>query len=215
VAFDWRTEYHRYHRYYLSTQALYRKREIVVYTGIILTLLAIAFFALFAIKPTVTTVAGLFKDISNQKEVDQKMQAKINSIRQAQTNYSLISDKLVLVDQVLPQEPGLIDLIYQVEILTQKNNIDLKSVGFESSYILGEKTGQKKIVQTPAINFSLAVSGDYESVNNFLTSLENLRRALGISDFSVRSFSEEETGKFGLNLNLQLEALYLTKGSQP
>ena len=74
---------------------------------------------------------------------------------------------------------------------------------------------EKKIVQSPTINFSLAVSGDYETVNNFLTSLENLRRALDISDFSVRSFSEEETGKFGLNLNLQLEALYLTKGSQP
>ena len=111
MAFDWRTEYHRYHRYFLSTRALYKKRAVVVYTGIILTLATITFFALFAIKPTVTTIASLVKEINSKKVVDQKLQTKINSLRQAQTNYSLISDKLVLIDQVLPQEPNLINLM--------------------------------------------------------------------------------------------------------
>lgn len=210
MAFDWRTEYHRYHRYFLSTKALYKKREVVVYTGIILTLASITFFAFFAIKPTVTTIAGLIKEIDNKRVIDQKLQTKINSLRQAQTNYTLISDKLILIDQVLPQEPDLINLIYQIEVLAQKNNVTIKSVAFGPSYLLGKEESKKKVSQHPAINFSLGLSGDFENINNFTTSLENLRRSISAKDFTVRSLEESETEAFSLNLTLQLDAFYLT-----
>jgi len=210
MALDWRTEYHRYHHYFLSTQTLYQRRDVVVYTGIILTLITITFFSFFAIKPTVTTIAGLVKEIDSKKTIDQKLQTKINSLRQAQTNYSQISDKLVLIDQVLPQDPDLIDLIYQIEVLSQKNNVTVKSVSFGPSYLLGQEEVKKKLSQYPAINFSLGLSGDFESVNNFTASLENLRRSIGTQDLTVRSLEESETGTFSLNLTLQLDAFYLT-----
>ncbi len=211
MAFDWQTEYHRYHRYFLSTQALYRRRDVVVYSGIILTLATITFFSFFAIKPTVTTIAGLVKEINNKRVVDQKLQTKINSLRQAQANYSQVSDKLVLIDQVLPQDPDLINLIYQIEVLAQKNNITIKSVSFGPSYLLGQEETKKKLSQYPAINFSLGLSGDFESVNNFAASLEKLRRSVGTQDLTVRSLEESETGTFSLNLALQLNAFYLTR----
>lgn len=210
MALDWRTEYHRYHRYFLSTRALYKKREVVVYTGIILTLATITFFALFAIKPTVTTITGLVKEINNKKVVDQKLQTKINSLRQAQANYSLISDKLVLINQVLPQEPNLIDLVYQIEVLAQKNDVTIKSVAFGPSYLLGKEESKKKVSQNPAINFSLGLSGDFENISRFTASLDNLRRSIGTVDFTVRSVEESETGTFSLSLTLHLDAFYLT-----
>ncbi len=210
MAFDWRTEYHRYHRYFLNTKTLYRRRDVVIYTGITLTLATITFFSFFAVKPTVTTIASLVKEIDSKKTIDQKLQIKINSLRQAQTNYSLISDKLIIVNQVLPQEPDLIDLIYQIEVLTQKNNVAIKSVAFGPSYLSGEEESKKKISQYPAINFSLGLTGNFESINNFATSLENLRRSIGIKDFTVRSFEESETGTYSLGLTFQLDAFYLT-----
>ena len=211
MAFDWRTEYHRYHRYFLNTQNLYQRRDVVVYTGIILTLATITFFSFFAIKPTVTTIAGLVKEIDSKKTIDQKLQTKINSLRQAQTNYSLISDKLTLVDQVLPQEPDLIDLVYQIEVLAQRNNVTIKSVAFGPSYLLGKEESKKKISQYPAINFSLSLTGDFESINSFAASLENLRRSIGTENFTIRSFEESETGIYSLSLTFQLDAFYLTE----
>jgi Tfp pilus assembly protein PilO len=210
MAFDWRTEYHRYHRYFLNTQTLYRRRDVMVYTGIILTLVTITFFSFFAIKPTVTTIAGLAKEIDSKRVIDQKLQNKINSLRQAQTNYSQVSDKLVLIDQVLPRDPDLIDLIYQIEVLAQKNNVTIKSVSFGPSYLLGQEKTKKKLSQYPAINFSLGLSGDFESVDNFTSSLQNLRRSIGTQDLTIRSLEESETGTFSLNLTLQLDAFYLT-----
>ncbi len=215
MAFDWQTEYHRYHRYFVRVKGLYDKREVVVYTGLILTLITISFFALFAIKPTITTIAGLFKTIEQKKEIDKKLQIKINTLRQAQTNYSLISDKIALVDQTLPLEPSLTDLIYQIEILAQTHNVELRSLGFESSYLLGEeKKKGRKVGDYPSINFTLASGGDFENVNGFLDSLENLRRVTGIETVTVKGIEDEETGLFTLNISLQLESFYLTKGGQ-
>jgi len=211
MAFDWRTEYHRYHRYFLNTQTLYQRRDVVIYTGIILTLATITFFSFFAVKPTVTTIAGLVKEIDSKETIDQKLQTKINSLRQAQTSYSLISDKLTLVDQVLPQEPDLINLVYQIEVLAQKNNVTIKSVAFGPSYLLGEERSKKKISQYPAINFSLGLTGDFENISRFTASLDNLRRSIGTVDFTVRSVEESETGTYSLSLTFQLDAFYLTE----
>lgn len=215
MAFDWRTEYHRYHRYFVKVKGLYDKREVVVYTGLILTLLTISFFALFAIKPTVTTIAQLFKEIERKREVDQKLQTKINTLRQAQTNYSLVSNKLALIDQALPQEPELTNLIYQLEILAQQNNVQLRSLRFEPAYLLGGETKiKKKIDVYPSLAFNLSFTGEFENVYNFLDSLEDLRRNLDFENFTARGATAEETRLFTLTINLQLKSIYLSEGNK-
>lgn len=211
---DWRSGYHRYHPYFLGAKGLYQKKEAIVLTGLALTFFTISFFGLFAIKPTLTTIVSLIKEINTKREIDQKLQVKINTLRQAQANYSLVRDKLVLVDQALPQEPELVNLIYQIEILAQKNNVAIKSLGFQSSYLFGEKVEEIKPGLPSAVDFSLTLAGDFESLNNFLASFENLRRAVGFGDFSVTSIGEGRVEIIGLNIHLQLKAHYLTQGGK-
>ena len=211
---DWRSGYYRYHHYFLGAKNIYRKKQVVVYTGLALTFFTISFFALFAIKPTVTTIVGLIKEIQTKKEIDQKLQAKINSLREAQTNYSLVKDRLDLVDQALPQELDLISLLYQIEILAQKNNTAIESLNFEPSYLLGEKSKDIKDTQSSATSFSLALGGDFESLNNFLASFESLRRVIGLESFVVNTLGAKEPELSRLNLGLQLKAHYLSQGGK-
>ena len=49
MPFNPKTEYHRYQHYFVDIRRLYQKREVVVYTGLTLTLLTIAFFGVFAL----------------------------------------------------------------------------------------------------------------------------------------------------------------------
>jgi Tfp pilus assembly protein PilO len=211
---DWRSGYYRYHHYFLGAKNIYRKKQVVVYTGLALTLFTISFFALFAIKPTVTTIVGLVKEIQTKKEVDQKLQAKINSLREAQTNYSLVKDRLDLIEQALPQEPDLISLLYQVEILAQKNNTTIGSLSFDSSYLLGEKSAGTKGAQPAATGFSLALGGDFENLNNFLASFESLRRVIGLESFAINALWTKEPELSELNIGLQLKAHYLSQGGK-
>jgi Tfp pilus assembly protein PilO len=211
---DWRAGYYRYHHYFLGAKNIYRKKQVVVYTGLALTFFTISFFTLFAIKPTVTTIVGLIKEIQTKKEVDQKLQAKINSLREAQANYSLVKDRLDLIEQALPQEPDLISLLYQIEILAQKNNTAIGSLSFDSSYLLGEKSEGPKDTQPAATGFSLALGGNFESLNNFLASFENLRRVIGLEKFAINALWAKEPTLSELNISLQLKAHYLSQGEK-
>lgn len=214
MPFGWPTEYRQYRRYFVNVKALYKKKEVIVYTGLTLTLLAIAFFGVFALKPTLTTIAALFKEIENQKIINQKLQTKINALSQAQVNYSLATTNLKLVDEALPKDPDLSQIIYQIEVLAQKEGVTIRSLSFEPVPLLGElplKTvGKEKTFGPQEIGVSLGLSGNYENLKSFLSSLENLRRLASIESFTFAGRKTEE-GETSLSLNLTGTIYYLTE----
>lgn len=214
MALGWQTEYRQYRRYFVNVKALYKKKEVIVYTGLTLTLLAIAFFGVFALKPTLTTIATLLKEIETQKTTSQKLQTKINALSQAQVNYSLASNNIKLVDEALPNEPNLSQIIFQIEILTQKEGVAIRSLSFEPVALLGElpqKTKEKKgALESQEIGFSLGLTGNYENLKSFITSLENLRRSVKVETFTFTGRKTEE-GEPVISLSLSGKIYYLTK----
>lgn len=215
MPFEWSIEYRQYRRYFVNVKALYKKKEVIVYTGLTLTLLAIAFFGVFALKPTLITIAALFKEIENQKVINQKLQAKINALTQAQVNYSLATTNLKLVDEALPKDPNLSQVIYQIEVLAQKEGVSIRSLSFEPVPLLGElplkaKVGKEKTFGPQEIGVTLGLSGNYENLKSLLSSLENLRRLASIESFTFAGRKTEE-GKTSLSLNLTGKIYYLTQ----
>lgn len=197
--------YRQYRRYFLSVKAFYQKRQARVYTGIVLSILTVAFFGFFAIRPTLVTISGLLKEIKDKKEVVNQMDQKINNLTKAQTNYNQIKEKLYLVDQSLPQDPGLSVLIKQLEALTRLSSVNFESVRFEKTNLQGET--EKK--ENQEVTFSLVLSGNYQNLKNFLNSLDILRRVILVESFAFRSTMEEEIQILTLSINAK--AYYLTK----
>lgn len=204
MSFDWKQEYHRYHRYFVDLGSLYKNRRIIVYTGLTLTLLTISFFSLFALRPTITTILSLVKEIKEKKLVDQKLQTKINSLATAQANYSLKADSLTLLTEALPQEPNLPEIMWYLEFLAQKENFIIKSLNYDPIVVVGsqQRSGvQEKIDQPRSLNFSLSVSGNYENIVDFLGKLEALRRLIIINSINLTSSGTEETPTINLSLD--------------
>lgn len=194
----------RYQRYFVNLGVYYQRKDVKVYTSLTLSLLAIAFFGVFAIKPTLTTIAGLWKELQDKRMVNQKLQEKINNLNQAQTNFAQISDQVYLLDQALPQNPSVSQLIWQLEILAQKSNVTIKSLGVEPLELQGKNKNSKNEVL-----FNLNLSGDYENLKTFLGSLENLRRVITINSFAFSQSKKEEVQT--LTLNLTGKAYYSLK----
>lgn len=197
--------YRQYRRYFLSVKAFYQKKQARVYTGIVLSILTMAFFGFFAIRPTLVTISGLLKEIQDKKEVVNQMDQKINNLTKAQTNYNQIKEKLYLVDQSLPQDPGLSVLIKQLEALARLSSVNFESVRFEKTNLQGET--EKK--ENQEVTFSLVLSGNYQNLKNFLNSLDTLRRIILVESFAFRSTTEEEIQILTLSVNAK--AYYLTK----
>lgn len=200
--------YRRYQRYFVDLQALYQKREIKLYTGLILSLLTVAFFGLFALKPTLTTIASLVGDLQDKKAINQKLQEKINNLSRAQTNYSQTINSLGLLDQALPRNPSVSQIAYQIEILAQKSNLIVRSINFESVNMKGESPKQKN-----EVSFDFTLSGDFQSLKNFLGSLENIRRIMTISSFSLSKSKNVENQT--MTLNVLGKAYFLPNNQTP
>ncbi len=196
--------YQRYRHYFTGVNNLYKKKQTKVYTGVVLSLITISFFGFFAIRPTLITISGLIKEIKDKKAVVDQMDQKIESLTQAQINYSQIKDDLDLVNQSLPLDPDLSILVKQLEALARLSSVKIESIRFEKINLQGEKSNEAQTV-----NFDLATSGNYQSLKNFLNSLDNLRRIIGIDSFAFKASNEEESQVLMMTLNGH--AYYLTR----
>jgi len=212
MALSLETERHRYRRYFTNVTALYQKKQVRTYTGLILSLLTVAFFSFFAIRPTLITIASLVKEIEDKQMVAQKLQEKINAITVAQAEYAAVSSDFPLIEEALPQEPNLPILIRQLETLTVQNGATLRTIQFSQVNLRGKLVSEPDSVkkgEVSKVTFSLSASGSYQSLKSFLQSLEDLRRFVVISSFAFKT-GEEEEGQL-LILSVTGDAYYLSQ----
>jgi len=205
MAFNWQTELYRYRRYFTDIRRFYRLKKVRVYTEIVLSILAVAFFLFFAIKPSIVTITGLIKEIKDKKLVTQKLEEKINNLNLAQQEYFSVQNDLYLLDQALPKDPQISLLIKQLEVLAFKEGVSLNAVQYSPLDI------KKKLVtgELQTVEFGLVVSGSYQNLKNFLFSLSNFRRTFQIEGFNFKTPKKEEEG---LSLSISGKTFYLGEG---
>ncbi|MFH1841151.1 MAG: type 4a pilus biogenesis protein PilO [Candidatus Shapirobacteria bacterium] len=186
----------RYQRYFQEIGQLYQQKKVRFYTQIIATLGAIIFFLAFAIKPTVVTITQLLKEIADKKEVEIKLDQKIQALMAAQKTYTGLEAYLPLLDQALPAEARLSPYLNQLESLARQNNVQLTAL----------QTGQLVLKDTPqprqdhfVLTFTL--NSPYANLKTFLNDFSRLRRLAEITGFSVKTDSKTPD-----NLNLTLTA---------
>jgi len=202
-----------YSRYLFKVAEFYQKKEIKVYTNLILSLLTTSFFALFAIKPTMVTIASLVKEITDQKEVTHKLDKKLKDLSLAQKEFSSLKPKLSLIDEALPQNSEPAILLGQIEVLAQENNLEFASAqsgGIVVKGTLASSERKKKAKEKsphPSFNTTLSFIGTYEEIESFLESLSNLRRMVNIKNISIRK--GKKTSSRTLNLKIDLEIYHL------
>lgn len=198
-------DYRIYSRYFVNFKHLYQKREIVIYTGLILSFFTIAFFGLFALRPTIITIAALVKEIGEKKEIDRKLDAKLVALRQAQQNYSAVANDRFLVDDALPEETRLSQLVYQLEGLSQQAGVEISSLNFEKVTLLGQPSLRKstKALGPKEVSFSLTATGDYANLSSLLRTLDEIRRLIKVDSFSFNKSEKEGTALLRLTITGQ------------
>ena len=79
-----------------------------------LSFFALAFFTIFAIRPTLTSFFNLRKQISDSQEVNKQLDSKINMLLAAQQTYQDYQAEIELLDQALPKDPQFAQLIQKL-----------------------------------------------------------------------------------------------------
>ncbi len=193
MAVSWQTGYLRYKQYFMNISLFYRKREDVrMFLEILLTLLAIAFFVLGAIRPTLLTIAQLVNDIKEKEKTLAEMESKITNLNKAKNLYSREFSKISLLDSAIPNSPDPLKYSRQLEALVQKNSLVLKKFTLGRVSLLGTSSNQQtansqEVNDFKSFSISLDVQGDYPLLTTLFSQLENLRRpyVLESATFSI------------------------------
>jgi Tfp pilus assembly protein PilO len=159
----------------------FKEERMQKFTTLVFTVVALSFFGLFAISPTLSTIGNLNKQLSDNKFVDQQLQTKINNLYLLQQKYSQLTPDLPFVLDSFPKNPQVPLLVAQLQSLAQSSNIVISSLQtFEVE--VPNSVNTKKYY---AYSFSIAADGSYQSISTFINSVVKMQRIVSINILSL------------------------------
>ncbi len=224
MAFNYKTEYDRYRRYYQSLEPVIKKSATRTYTTAIFSFLAVSLFGWYGIRPTIQTILFLRREIADNQVVNKRMEDKITHLIEAQAAYQNVYTQLPVLDESLPESPEILYVVNQLKNLARATNSSLSAlqvpqvpilpaVSTPSSQPAGlpAQTGPGSLVEVPLV---AVVNGSYTSIKSFIDGVIGMRRILSIGTINIGE-SREETGRSStasgslLQLVVKLTVYYL------
>ena len=171
--------------------------------AIVLTLLALSFFGIFAINPTVSTIIKLQKEVSDSEFVYSQLDSKIKNLSELRKQYASLQNDLFIVTDAIPTEPNVHLLFAQVQAASQKSNIKIKKLqNFEVEILTNNKTPGKKYY---SYSFVIVGSSSFENISNFVSAITDMQRIIDIDIFSISSTTAKNDS---LEFNIQATAFF-------
>ncbi|MCH7640895.1 hypothetical protein IID22_01680 [Patescibacteria group bacterium] len=184
---DWRRNYSRYRRLFLQFVGKYQERQDVkMFLEVLLSLVTISIFSIFALRPTIITIAELIKEIEAKKEILAVMDGKIKDLSLAQTLYDQEIRRIRLLDSSVPVDPAPQLLVRQLEGLSAKHSVSILSVSIKEVPLTQGPSGAGGSSEG-SVNFSINATAPYPFLFSFLEDLGKTRRPIRISSLSLRT----------------------------
>lgn len=197
-----------YQKYFLNFVALYNKRpDLKAYTEILLSIVTIGIFIVFAIKPTLVTIAELITKINEQQQTSDNMDTKIKNLGIAQNLYTREQSNINLLNQAVPSGPDVANYVRQIEGVMKKENITPLTMSVDQVDVLAASTSATPTTATPpnpaSASITISMNGTYAPLLALIEDIESLRRPASLSKLS---FSVSQVDKNTQVLNLTLSA---------
>lgn len=192
ATFNYKQEYERYKKYYLSLDPLLNKPANRAYTAVIFSFLAISLFGWYAIRPTMQTIFTLKREISDRTQIDKKMEDKISALIEAQAAYENIQNVLPMLLQTLPMTAEPIRAVAQLRGLAAESGVTITGLSVTPVPLQNEPIPSKTPTagKVNSIPITISVTGNYGDIKVFLMGLSDLRRITQITGMSFAPKNE-------------------------
>lgn len=162
--------------------------------------------AVFAIKPTLGTIAQLRTEIEQKKELVSKLQSKNNTLQSAKEQYAREEENIQLLSQALPPTADLVSALKTLEKIATDSNVVIRSMSVRQ---VPDETSELPTAQSAQkLNLPVTVSvvGRYADIRRMVENLSASRRTY---DVVAISFSlEESRDTQALQASLSINAPY-------
>jgi Tfp pilus assembly protein PilO len=166
--------------------------------GTVLTLCALSFFGLFAIKPTVSTIFKLDREIKDNQVVYDQLEIKIKNLTELRTLYSNLQTDLPIIMSAITAQPDVSLLFAQIQSIAQITNITINKLQNFEVEILRNKNSIEKDYYS--YTFFVAGTGSYENISNFIQTLSSMERVINIDTFTIgnKTYQNNESQAFDI-----------------
>ncbi|MBI2019804.1 type 4a pilus biogenesis protein PilO [Candidatus Daviesbacteria bacterium] len=184
-----RGESTKYSRYFTYIKPVAKLPIIRTYGTTIFTLLVIAIFIFFAIKPTVETILLLQKKLENSQQVLEKVKKKSADLTKAKESYdNLGRDIKDKIETAIPSHANLKSLIQTLEDTARLHNASISALQIQPITLEVKKnTGIGELAQ---IDFTFNSAGSYENLVSLLQDLKTSSRLVSIEKVSINEVEE-------------------------
>lgn len=222
MPFNYKTELHRYKRYYQSLEGVTAKPKTRAYTTAIFSFLAISLFGWYAIRPTIQTILFLQKEIEDNKLINLQMEEKIGKLIEAHATYQSVEDDIPYLPQAIPPAPEALIALGQIRNIAIIRGASISAITSSAAPLLShEQTAPNKAAiskgvsnrKIKSVQLSVTVVGTYEMLQNIIEDIVTLRRIITIDSLSFTPNRESEQqlifGSVPLKLVMRLNAHYI------
>ena len=181
---------------YIKLFPVTQTEQIKNYTTLILTLIAIIVFSLFAISPTINTIVELRKTLADSQFAEEALEQKLAAMQSLQEQYGTLGQTLDRISSTIPTTPEAPLLLAKVQTLASDAGLTIIKV--EALQVeLTKKGGESS--QPSSFVFSITVAGRYDQILRFLESLPRLDRLTTIDTITLTR-NIEEPGQVTANI---------------
>ena len=175
------------------------------YTYAIIFFLTFSFFTFFVIKPNITTVVALEKELKELKEIDLSYSNVIDKIINLQTSVEKTRETVGVLGEALPARPQVNQLIEDIRRSSSESGMIIGKLTISEINLKNksEKSGYKKI------RVDLTSQAGFEEANKFILSLFEQRRIKSVNDITISKDTKESTASATINVKLLVEGYYL------
>lgn len=177
----------RYKKYSTDLRRYYQMPAVQTSLSVVLSIFIVAFFIIFALRPTLVTITGLNKTIAQSEDTLKKLTTKSAALQSISVSWEKIQPMEKYLNNSIPVDGVRYrQLATTLEIIAYESGVTLSSQStggaLTFSTIIDPYIGpDRNVVSTP---FSLTVIGSYPAVNTFVTKLLAIDRLISIESLS-------------------------------
>lgn len=170
------------YRQYLKILPDMKKENTRLITTLILTFVALSFFGIFAINPTLTTIIELQKQLDDSEFTHQQLTTKITSLSTLLQKYNNLQDDLQVIENAIPKQAAATKLTGQIHTLTKEYNLTVRNLHVAQVTLTSGKTPKTKSL---SYVFNLEAGGTYKNMMEFAENVTKFNRIVTIESISI------------------------------
>lgn len=164
------------------------------------SILVVIVLIVFAIRPTITTITRINKEIKEKERINTLLENKVTTLNELDKQYAPNKEAFDDLEMLFPPGDNFSLLLANIELITTRNGNKLSSVSFDS-YKGKDYDIVTKALKPYMITFS--ARGREENILSFLRELEDLPMYPVIESFSYSTATGDDgTNAFTVSLRI-------------